>query len=94
MVRAGLEPCLSPALIVNWRSDSDECLRELLMRFMSQLCMENYLVVPESIIVTLYEQVSRLAFLSQELHRKQTKFFYKTRRASFNVIANLLAQEE
>jgi hypothetical protein len=89
--------------LISVRSTNDELYREACLRFLSQVCFENCSYVPDESIASVYGYVSKLAFLheaedAQQLQATTFKgnnaMFYKTLRAAFNCVANLLVQPD
>lgn len=89
--------------LISVRSTNDELYREACLRFLSQVCFENCSYVPDESIASVYGYVSKLAFLhetedAQKLQATTFKgnnaMFYKTLRAAFNCVANLLVQPD
>ena len=87
----GLSYNLDTRDLITWRSDDDESLREVLLRFLAQIVYENSPLVPEESIMMIFDYAQSVAFLPEKLHKKESNIFYKTLRAAFNCIANLLA---
>ena len=85
---------LQPADLVTWRGSTDELVREACLRFIALVYQENAALVPDNTVSSIYECASKIAFLPEKLHRKSSSNFYRTLRAAYNAIANLLAQEE
>lgn len=89
--------------MISVRSVNDEVYREACLRFLSQVCFENCAYVPDESVANIYRCVSKLAFMhesedAQKLHANTFKgnntMFYKTLRAAFNCVANLLVQPD
>lgn len=89
--------------MISFRSTTDEVYRESCLRFLSQVCFENCSYIPDESVADIYNYVSRLAFMhdadnAQKFQANSFKgnntMFYKTLRAAFNCIANLLVQQD
>lgn len=92
--------------LVAFRSIYDEIYRECCLRMIGQICYDNSPLVQDSVVEQIYKYVSNLAFMPENVYQEQkaqkinshtqnvNSFFYKTLRAAYNCIANILAQEE
>jgi hypothetical protein len=89
--------------MIAFRSYQDEMFRESCLRMIGQIIFDNSPNIQDVVVQQVYKYAQKISFLNDQVFKEQknqksrslinnhNQIFYKTLRAAFNCIANLLA---